>query len=301
MTLDFQLIAENIQDGLYLLDPERRITYWNPAAERITGYRSEEVLDKRCSDNILVHVDEQGQNLCQGRCPAAATMTDGVDRQARVYLKHKHGHRVPVHVRTSPLRDKNGQIEGGIELFSESRDQENAEKRLVELEKLALIDDLTGLPNRRYLDSQLDAHLNMFQREEISFGLLFLDIDHFKSFNDTYGHQTGDRVLKNLSRTMDSAVRSFDLIGRWGGEEFLGLLPHTDREELSVIGGRLLGIIRSVQIPYQEEVLRVTMTAGGAVVRKTDTPESILRRADRRLYRGKQAGRDRLILGDPPA
>jgi diguanylate cyclase (GGDEF)-like protein/PAS domain S-box-containing protein len=299
MTPDFQLIAENIQDGLYLLDPDRRITYWNPAAERITGYRSEEVLGKRCSDNILVHVDELGRNLCKGSCPAAATMADGDTRQAKVYLKHKRGHRVPVHVRTSPLRDKDGRIQGGIELFSEAGNLGNAEKRLKELEKLALIDDLTGLPNRRYLDSQLDAHLNMFHREEISFGLLFLDIDHFKTFNDTYGHQVGDQVLNNLSRTMASAVRSFDLIGRWGGEEFLGLFPHTDREELLVIGDRLLGIIRSVQIPYQEKALQVTVTAGGAVVRKSDTTESILRRADRRLYCGKQAGRDCLILQDP--
>lgn len=295
MPIDYQLIAENIQDGFYLLDRKRRITYWNPAAERITGYAAEEVLGKSCADNILVHVDGQGRNLCQGMCPIAATMEDEEARQAEVFLKHKKGHRVPVSVRTAPLPGKDGRVVGGMEIFTASRNQDMMAERLRKLERLALVDELTGLPNRRYLNTELEARLNMYHRENVPFGLLFLDIDHFKTFNDQYGHQAGDSVLINLSKTVTGIIRSFDTFGRWGGEEFLGIFPNTDRGELEISGKRLLAVIRSIQVPRPQGDLKITVTIGGGVARKDDTAESIIQRADRRLYRGKAAGRDRLI------
>jgi len=296
MPIDYQLIAENIQDGFYLLDRKRRITYWNPAAERITGYAAEEVLGKSCADNILVHVDAQGRNLCQGMCPIAATMDDEESRQAEVFLKHKKGHRVPVNVRTAPLRGKDDRVVGGMEIFTASRNQDMMAERLRKLERLALVDELTGLPNRRYLNTELGSRLNMYHRENLPFGLLFLDIDHFKTFNDQYGHQAGDSVLINLSKTVTGIIRSFDTFGRWGGEEFLGIFPNTDRGELEISGKRLLAVIRHIQVPRPQGNLKITVTIGGAGVRKDDTTETIIRRADRRLYRGKAAGRDRLII-----
>lgn len=295
---DFDLIANQMHDGLYLLNNNREITYWNQAAESITGYAAHEVLGKKCSDNILVHIDAQGRQMCLGMCPAESTINDGQKRQAEVFLKHKEGHRVPVDVRVSPLKDKQGEIVGAIELFSESSPSGDLQQRLQKLEQLALVDDLTGLPNRRYLNSELQSQMNMFRREEIPFGLLYIDIDHFKDFNDRYGHQTGDRVMENLSKSLSGAVRSFDTIGRWGGEEFLGIFPNTRLPELQTTGERLISIIRHIQVPHREKNLKITVTIGGAIVRKDDTQESLIERADRRLYRGKESGRDRLILRD---
>ena len=113
-------ILDEIQDGVYFLDTDRRITYWNRGAERITGFKSDEVLGRCCSDNILMHVDHAGLQLCKGHCPAARTIADGSFQEDEVFLHHKQGHRVPVRVRTSPVRDEAGGIIGAVEIFNDN-------------------------------------------------------------------------------------------------------------------------------------------------------------------------------------
>jgi PAS domain S-box-containing protein len=111
-------IVENLYDGVYIVDRERVITYWNKGAERITGYTRERVLGHSCRDNLLNHVTADGVELCLGLCPLAACMQDGVTREADVFVHHADGHRVPVMVRAAPLRDAEGRVVGAVETFS---------------------------------------------------------------------------------------------------------------------------------------------------------------------------------------
>ena len=96
--------AFHLYDGVYFVDQERRITYWNSGAERLTGYRREDVLGKRCSDNILMHINDEGMNLCEKQCPLEETIIDGQPRDIEAYLQHRDGHRVPVSIRVAPVR-----------------------------------------------------------------------------------------------------------------------------------------------------------------------------------------------------
>jgi PAS domain S-box-containing protein len=144
----YERIIENLYDGLYFVDRDRVITYWNKGAERISGFTADEVVGKSCADNILTHVDSQGNSLCTGMCPLAATIADGKLREAELYMHHKDGHRIPVSVRVSTLTDKDGIIIGGVELFTDISNQEATKLRVKELEKLALLDNLTQLANR---------------------------------------------------------------------------------------------------------------------------------------------------------
>jgi PAS domain-containing protein len=114
------------------------------------GYPAEEVIGIHCSDDILTHVDENGCNLCKGMCPLAATIVDSMPREAEVYLHHKDGHRTPVFVRVSPLKDEKGKIIGGIELFTDISNFKANDLRVKELEKMATLDRLTLLANRNY-------------------------------------------------------------------------------------------------------------------------------------------------------
>src|SRR5512136_2856200 len=111
----YRTIVENMHDGLYFVDRKRRITYWNKAAERITGYSAAEVVGVGCADNFLVHVDSAGRQLCTGSCPLVASMQDGCFHEAEVFLHHKQGHRLPVWVRTSPIRGPGGGFTGAVE------------------------------------------------------------------------------------------------------------------------------------------------------------------------------------------
>ncbi len=175
-----------------------------------------------------MHVDGEGCQLCLHRCPLSATMADGEPREADVFLHHKQGHRVPVSVRAQPLLDSKGTIVGAIELFSDASPLDDLRATIARLEVLALVDPLTEIPNRRYLASELASQLSMFQRSGVEFGIVMFDIDGFKRFNDEYGHAVGDLALQTVARTMSATMRAHDTVGRWGGEEFLVVLPRTD-------------------------------------------------------------------------
>ncbi len=290
-------IIENLHDGLYLVDTNRIITYWNKAAAQLSGFAACEVIGKTCADNILTHVDMDGKTLCTGMCPLAGTMADGLPREAQVYMHHKDGHRIPVSVRATPLTDKNGNIIGAIELFTDISTQAGNELRVKELEKLALLDNLTQLANRNYIEKEIHNRFEEIKRFGSGFGVLFIDIDHFKNFNDTHGHDVGDRVLKFVARTFVSNARIFDLYGRWGGEEFIGIVRNVSAEDLLVMGNRLRTLIENAYILHQNNRLHVTVSIGATLGKAGETIETLIKRADTLLYQSKADGRNRLTMG----
>ena len=134
------------------------------------------------------------------------------------------------------------------------------------------------------------------RRYDVTFAILFIDIDNFKSVNDRYGHETGDEVLRVVAQTLSRSLRPFDLCGRWGGEEFLTLILNVDEAYLEVVAERVRALIGQTRIPIQETYLQVTVSIGGAIAHRDDTPETLLNRADRLMYRSKMEGRNRASL-----
>ncbi|QEY31285.1 diguanylate cyclase [Synechococcus sp. RSCCF101] len=297
-TLDsYQDIIEHLHDGLYFVDRNRVITFWNHAAERISGYKAEEVVGRSCSDNILTHVDADGNQLCLGLCPLAATMDDGSPREADVYMHHKDGHRIPVAVRVSPMTDDQGRITGGIELFNDISNQAANELRVKELERMAYLDPLTRLANRNYITQELTARFQEHERYGVPFGVLFMDIDHFKRFNDTYGHDVGDQVLQLVANTFTTNARPFDLFGRWGGEEFLAVIRNVTPHDLRATGDRMRMLIEHSYLSHERTKLKVTISVGATLVLPDDDQDSLVKRADDLLYRSKADGRNRITMG----
>lgn len=289
-------IIDNLYDGLYFVNRDRIITYWNKAAERISGYAAKEVVGRSCSDNILTHVDNEGRSLCNGMCPLAATIADKTLRSAEVYMHHKDGHRIPIFVRVTPLTDAEGNVIGGIELFTDISNQTANALRIKELEKLALLDHLTRIPNRNYIEKEIQIRFEEKKRFDIPFGILFMDIDHFKKFNDTYGHDVGDDVLKFVANTFVANSRPFDLYGRWGGEEFIGVIRNISRDDLENLGDRLRLLIKNSYVVHENKQLHVTISIGATLVKKNDTVSSLIKRADTLLYKSKAEGRNRLSI-----
>jgi diguanylate cyclase (GGDEF)-like protein/PAS domain S-box-containing protein len=296
-TETYQEIIANLRDGLYIVDRERRIVYWNASAERISGFKQEEVVGSSCADNILCHVDAAGGNLCGGHCPLATTIEQGISRDAEIYLRHKNGHRVPVSVRITALRDDDGNVIGGVETFSDLSSRAADELRFKELEKLALLDRLTQIANRHYLERELEARLEELKRYGTSFGVMFMDIDNFKLVNDRYGHEMGDRVLQFVAGTLSSNSRSFDVYGRWGGEEFVGIARNVDSANLEQTGQRLRKLVEKSFLMVDGKRLGVTISIGATMATKTDTIATLIQRADELMYLSKSAGRNRLTMG----
>ena len=126
----YKKIIDDLRDGLYIVDRDRRIVFWNHAAEAISGFSAEEVVGHKCADNLLCHVDDSGVNLCCGDCPLGAVIATGEHHDTDIFLHHKNGHRVPVSVRVTPLADEDGNIIGGVEMFSDNSNSAASTLRL---------------------------------------------------------------------------------------------------------------------------------------------------------------------------
>lgn len=293
----YKSLLDNLYDGVYFLDLDRRIVYWNNGAERITGYPAGEVLERRCSDNILMHADAEGRTLCDGCCPASRAMEQGLPIEAEVFLHHRDGHRIPVQVRISPIRDESGLVVGAVEVFSDNSEKLASLSLIEDLQEKAFQDPLTGLPNRRFLEKFICSRLDEMTRYGWTFGLVFLDIDRFKLINDSYGHDMGDEVLKMVSRTLTHCSRSFDTVGRWGGEEFVVVVVNVDQDNLKRIAERYRIMIEGSDLILGEYSVKVTVSLGGTLAREGDTLLSLIKRADRLMYHSKQSGRNLLTMG----
>ena len=291
----YATLLDNLYDGVYFVNRDRQITLWNKAAEKITGFTQAEVLGKRCADNLLRHVDDRGNSLCEGACPLSYTLLDGQPRSASVFLHHKDGHRLPVAIGVAPITDHQQKIIGAVEIFRDNSATVAALEHLKELEDLAYLDELTKIANRTYLENFIVGKFNEFRRLGWSFGVIFVDVDQFKQVNDTFGHQTGDLVLKMVAQTLLKNCRSFDLVGRWGGEEFLCVISKLkDPDQIMIIAERLRALVESAWVSLPDCSLHVTISLGVTLARLPDTPETLIHRADGLMYRSKAAGRNLL-------
>lgn len=290
-------LIDNLYDGVYFVDDNRLITYWNNGAERITGYCAQDVLGRFCHANILDHVTDEGQHLCKVGCPLMATIQDGEPREAQVYLRHADGYRVPVLVRTTPIYDDQHRIVGAVEVFSNNQSLLNMKERVNELEKDVFQDALTEVGNRKLLEVKIGTALQEYHQQHIPFGLLFLDVDRFKSINDTYGHHEGDRVLQAVAANLTEHLRSTDICGRWGGEEFVVLLQNVNNaNSLTRIAEKLRIMIASSAITINSLKVLVTVSIGATLIHEKDTLESLIERADGLMYQSKQSGRNRVTV-----
>lgn len=292
----YKKMLDNFSEGVYFVDKNRKINFWNAGAEKITGFSAKEVLNSNCYDNILNHVNDEGKKLCKEGCPLHKTIQDNQPRDTKIYLHHKDGHRVKVFVKTRPLYE-NEKLIGAVEIFTDDTDKVSIIENLEKYKSLALYDQLTNLPNRRYLKSYLETRMKMFRDLNIKFGLAFIDIDHFKEFNDKYGHDLGDKVLKVVSNTYVNVLRSEDLAGRWGGEEFILIFSSIDLKGLEVVSEKIRMLVENSIIRSEEEDLFVTISVGSTLVEENDNIDSIIRRADELMYVSKQNGRNQVTIG----
>lgn len=293
-------IVENLYDCVYFVDKGRRITFWNKSAEKLTGYSRNEMVGKLCFDHLLKHIDEEGTLLCENGCPLTQTIADGQSREKEVYLHHKKGHRIPVSVRINPVYNEKQEIIGAVELFTDTSPNLAIKERMKELENLCLMDCLTGLANRRYIEICLVERLSEIHRYNWPSGVLFMDVDNFKDINDQYGHDSGDEVLKTISKTFVINSRPFDVFGRWGGEEFVGIVRNVSEKNLYDIAEKLRLLVKNSDVKTDSgETISTTISLGATMLNHSDTLDSVIKRADQLMYSSKTAGKNKTTTDFP--
>lgn len=298
--LFYKHVFDNLYDGVYFCAADMTITYWNRAAEILTGYTKADVLGKKCMNNILMHANSKGELLCGGdKCPTKISMNEDKVVEEEIYIKHKQGYRIPVLTRIHPIKNSKCEVIGAVEIFSNSSAKLSAFNKIKKLEELAFIDPLTGVGNRRYAEIKIGAKIEELARYAWAgaFGLMFLDIDHFKAINDSAGHHAGDEVLKVVSKTILMNLREEDFVGRWGGEEFVVLIAHTDKKKLYSVAEKLRSLVEGSAALVDGARINVTISVGVTMVKNGDTVQSAVNRADRLMYECKAGGRNCVTIG----
>ena len=285
----YKELLDCMSDGVYFVDRERRILYWNEGAAQLTGYSAAEVLGRRCQDNLLCHVDGLGHPLCLDGCPLSACLADGGSHDADVFLRHKQGRRVPVNVRVQPIRDADGTIVGAVEIFRDNTAQIEARRKAEAMERLAFLDTLTQLPNRRFLEMSLRTGLMEYEAGGDPLGVLVFDLNRFKAINDRCGHSSGDRALVEAARTLAGALRAVDIVGRWGGDEFLAIAHSVSEKVLQELAERCTALVGKTTFRTDcgsPNVLSISV--GCALARPDDDAAGLVARADVLMYANKR-------------
>jgi diguanylate cyclase (GGDEF)-like protein len=185
-----------------------------------------------------------------------------------------------------------GTIVGGVEIFSDDSARLETARKLKDMQRMAFLDDLTQLPNRRFVELSLETACNEFRMHRDPFGVLSIDLDGFKGINDFFGHEMGDFALKETAKTLAGALRASDVVGRWGGDEFIAIVRNTSDELLRVLSARCEALVGQTAIPAPNNRKICPSASIGFALARTDEPwKELVARADELMYRRKKAKR----------
>ncbi|SHH96744.1 sensor domain-containing diguanylate cyclase [Clostridium grantii] len=288
---------ENINEGIYFVDNERKITFWNKGAERISGFSAKEVLGKYCMDNILNHIDDKGNKLCSNGCPLHKTIIEGSRKSRLIYLHHKEGHRVSVNVSTTPLYLE-GKIIGATEVFTDNINNEISIKEIDKLKAVAMFDNLTSLKNKKYLETAMKTKISEYKHFNTSFGVVLLNIDNFRVLNENVEQCISDQVLQMVSNSIKASTRGNDLVGRWSGDEFIVILPSINNiNTLKDLAERMRIIVKNSSLRNKENNMGVTCSIGATLIKEKDTIEDITKRVVTLMTQSKLNGKNKVTIG----
>jgi diguanylate cyclase (GGDEF)-like protein/PAS domain S-box-containing protein len=293
------------RDGITISDnraEDNPLIFVNPAFERLTGYSFEEITNRNCRYLQNSDRDQPGLEIVR------RAIEKGQHCLVTLRNYRKDGTMFWNELSISPMYDEKGAVAHflGIQKDVTSRtlieqqlrdENQSLEKTKAHFEQLSIKDGLTGIYNRRFFDLQLDVQCRIARRNGDPLALLMVDVDHFKQFNDTYGHQQGDSALKMVAGTLNTTFqRASDFIARYGGEEFILLSAGMTPAQAALFADDLCQRVRSLGIAHSASRTGFLTVSVGFSVRSLvpkDTPDMLLERTDKALYTAKQQGRNR--------
>ena len=286
----YRFLTENSGDVIWHINKRLRIDYMSPADEQIRGFKREEVIGQQ----IWTFFKPEGVELVRQKIANHQEKEDignnSNTTRFEIEQKCKDGSWIWTEVVAAPHYDNYGNLIGYHGL---ARDITERKQLLDQLYHEATIDELTNISNRRHFMNLAELELRRARRYHHPLSVVILDFDNLKGINDTYGHLAGDRALTVFAKIVKEIIRDVDILGRFGGDEFLLLLPETDAEHALLVMERIRNVMSTSPVFYGERNFTITFSAGIATVEDwTDSLEDLLNRADNALYQIKQKGGD---------
>ena len=282
-------IFDHVRDyAIYTVGIDGQIDEWNHSLRRFGGWQARDLIGQSFG-TFFPPSDRQRAEELLSRASAHGSV------EHETWYLRKDGTRVWANSVITALPDPSGQVRGFVVV---TRDMTERKRMEDELRRLATTDPLTGAYNRRFGHSRLAEELRRRDRYKNRVSVLLLDIDHFKAINDHFGHEAGDHALRQLTDICIRVLRRVDIVVRWGGEEFLALLPETGRLEAGRAAERIREAVAAAEIAV-EGSLPITMTVSIGVAEATGSdPHDVVRRADAALYAAKNDGRNRIVVAE---
>jgi len=270
-------LLDHLEAGIYMVDRRRRILYWNRGAEQISGYPAQDVAGRFCQGDLLMHCDASGRGMCGKGCPLSTTMLDGKPREHTLFLRHRHGHRIPVHIESRPIYDSKGAIIGAVEVFQQLTVPAAILRRA--LEAHGCLDPLTKVANRCYGEFKLSQALEVMRSFGITFGWLAVELNDIEKLEHDYGHGLVDAAVKMMARTLDSNLGPLDSLTRWGRAEFRIEVHSCWGQGLDDLTEKLVVLARTSNLEWWGDPVHVTISIGGVMAEPGDSSESLEARA----------------------
>jgi len=289
-------LCNNLFEAVYIVNTDSEIVYVSNQLEKKLGFNSDEILGKRCCQNIFSRFCVSEDDSCTRSCPVHQVLSKKIMIETDAVLFNKKGNNHPFQIRIVPLTKPDGQISNAAIILKDRLPDIRARQYVGALKKLASLDHLTELPNRRNVEISLEKRFEERQRYGWTFGVLFIDIDHFKRINDKYGHDMGDETLKKVAKIFQKQQRPFDVLGRWGGEEFVIIVSNITAKQLALVAERFRRSVAEFPFQVNHHSIQLTISIGGAIVQPGDTPGLLVQRADELMYKSKQKGRNRVTI-----
>lgn len=285
----FSSVIDSAFDGIITMDERQNIQLFNHAAEKIFGYSAEEIIGKSITKLMQKKFRSSHSDYIKQFSDSKIQSRDMLSR-VMISAVRKDKSEFPVEISISKIS-----LNGKSEFTAIIRDVSNRIAFIEKLQHQVNTDNLTGLKNRTYFNTQLKDIYHQYKRFGNSFSVLMLDLDRFKIVNDTYGHPIGDKVLQEFSKKAQVMLREVDVFARFGGEEFIALLPNTQLDAAKEVANRIRKRISQLMVLSQNnEAVTFTVSIGVAEFATDDDAESIVKRVDEALYRAKKSGRNRV-------
>jgi PAS domain S-box-containing protein/diguanylate cyclase (GGDEF)-like protein len=292
-------VIESLRVGLCLIDCEQRILLWNDGAERITGYFRQELIGKNCQQ-LSGQCGQTQLPFAAGGDVLKACLQEGSAREASIFIQHKLGHRIPVHVWAVPIRDGQGRIMGAAETFEECK--QTITDPTLRAENLAThhcLDLSCEVPNHVFTRSYLREQLAIFAEHGLPFGVLAVSIREFPHLNRAYGRSAAEAALRTLVGTIRHYIGSGDFVGRWSDNEFLAVLSGCTHTQLEEVANSVNRILNNSEIIWWGDRLPISVSVQRGVVEVGDTIESLLHRVEKGFASAESAStHDSLPEGD---
>jgi diguanylate cyclase (GGDEF)-like protein/PAS domain S-box-containing protein len=289
-----QQLIDSMHDGVIFVDEHQNIFMWSKGAERLTGVSSTAAAGRQFTPSLLDMCNTAGRRVRDEACPVARALGSMAQLRQRLEILGRQGEHVAIDLHAIPVFGPDGDLHGATVLLQDAQSEVTLEEKCEALHDEVTKDPMTRVANRAEFDRMLALFIEAHQQAGLPCSLIMSDIDHFKSINDTFGHQAGDEAIITVANLLKTLCRAGDLVARYGGEEFAVLCADCNMVDAAARAEQIRK--KLAETPHANlSGRRLTASFGVAQLQTNDTPQTLLRRSDQALLNAKEQGRNQVV------